>query len=152
MNMDGASKVFKRMREANIISNEIIYGAAISCCRKAGEPERALLLLRKMIREDLSPNVATFNTVLVAQTEGRKADLQTGLLVYTLLVSEYSKARPNRQTYNLLIRVLAANQEPSSAEAFLCKMRSDGFTPDVDLYSSTVTAYEKMDNPSGHFD
>jgi pentatricopeptide repeat domain-containing protein 1 len=145
--MDGASKVFKRMREADIVPNEIIYGAAISCCRKAGEPERALLLLRKMIREELSPNVATFNTVIVAQTEGRKADLQKGLLVYKLLMSKYSKARPNRQTYNLLIRGLAANQEPSSAEAFLRKMRSDGFTPDVDLYSSTVTAYEKNGQP-----
>jgi pentatricopeptide repeat protein len=145
--MNGASKVFKRMREADIDPNEIIYGAAISCCRKAGEPERALLLLRKMIREDLSPNVVTFNTVLVAQIEGRKADVQKGLLVYKLLTSKYSKARPNRQTYNLLIRGLAANHEPASAEAFLRKMRSDGLIPDVDLYSSTVTAYEKNGQP-----
>lgn len=145
--MDGASKVFKRMRAADIAPNEIIYGAAISCCRKAGNPERALLLLRKMIREGLSPNVATFNTVIVAQTEGRKADLQKGLLIYKLMKSKYSKAHPSRQTYNLLIRSLAANQEPIGAEAFLRKMRLDGFIPDVDLYTATVTAYEKNGQP-----
>jgi len=145
--MDGASKVFKRMKAAGIVPNEIIYGAAISCCRKAGDPERALLLLRKLLREELSPNVATFNTVIVAQTEGRKADLQRALSVYKLMKSRYSKARPNRQTYNLLIRGLAANQEPTGAEAFLRKMRAEGFVPDVDLYTATVTAYERNGQP-----
>jgi pentatricopeptide repeat protein len=100
-----------------------------------------------MIREDLSPNVATFNTVIVAQTEGRKANLQKGLLVYKLMKSKYSKARPNRQTYNLLIRSLASNHEPTGAEAFLRNMRLDGFIPDVDLYTATVTAYEKNGQP-----
>ena len=145
--MDAASKVFKRMKEAGIVANEIIYGAAISCCRKAGDPERALLLLRKLLREELSPNVATFNTVIVAQTEGRKADLRNALLVYKLMKSKYSNARPNRQTYNILIRGLAANQEPTGAEAFLRKMRADGFVPDVDLYTATVTAYERNGQP-----
>jgi len=146
-NLDGASKVFKYMRSQEMEPNEIIYGAAISCCRKAGDPERALLLLRKMIRQELSPNVATFNTVLVAQTEGRKADLQRGMLVFKLMRSKYSKARPNRQTYNILIRGLAANQEPVGAETMLRKMQADGYTPDVDLYTATVTAYEKTRQP-----
>lgn len=147
-NLDGASKVFKRMRNAGIEANEIIYGAAISCCRKAGDPERALLLLRKMIREELSPNVATFNTVLIAQTEGRKADLQRGLLVFKLMRSkQYSSAFPNRQTYNILIKGLATNQEPVRAEAMIRKMQFDGYTPDVDLYTATVAAYEKTGQP-----
>lgn len=147
-NLDAASKVFKHLRDAGMQANEIIYGAAISCCRKSGDPERALLLLRKMIREELPVNVATFNTVLVAQTEGRKADLQKGLLVFKLMKSkQYSSARPNRQTYNILIRGLAANQEPIGAEAMIRKMKADGFTPDVDLYTATVTAYEKIRQP-----
>ena len=144
-NLDGASKVFKHLRDSQVTPNEIIYGAAISCCRKAGDPERALLLLRKMMREELSPNVATFNTVIVAQTEGR--ELQKAILVYRLMKSKYSKARPNRQTYNLLIRAFAMYQEPVTAEALLREMQANGFVPDVDLYTATVTAYEKTRQP-----
>jgi pentatricopeptide repeat domain-containing protein 1 len=57
--------------QEHIHANEIIYGAAISCCRKAREPERALLLLRKMMSEKLEPNTVTFNTVIAALSEGR---------------------------------------------------------------------------------
>ena len=150
-NIDFASKVFKRMKESEIVPNEIIYGAAISCCRKARDGERALLLLRKMLREQLAPNVATFNTVIVALTaDGRnKADMEKAMLVFKLMKSKYAphKARPNRQTYNLLIRAFAANQMPQYAEAFLVKMRDDGFVPDVDLYTATVTSYERTSQP-----
>ena len=55
--------------DAIIQPNEIIYGAAISCCRKAKHAERAFLLLRKMIAEGLRPNTATFNTVILAFIE-----------------------------------------------------------------------------------
>lgn len=40
-NVEAASKVFRMVKEkndgVNIRTNEIIYGAAISCCRKAGD-------------------------------------------------------------------------------------------------------------------
>ena len=36
-NLDLAAKVLQLMKEYNISPNEIIYGAAISCCRKTGE-------------------------------------------------------------------------------------------------------------------
>jgi pentatricopeptide repeat domain-containing protein 1 len=63
--------------QEHIHANEIIYGAAISCCRKAREPERALLLLRKMMSEKLEPNTATFNTVIAALFEGSSESLTT---------------------------------------------------------------------------
>jgi pentatricopeptide repeat domain-containing protein 1 len=148
--VESASKVFRKMKADDIASNEIIYGAAISCCRKAGESERALLLLRKMLQEGLSPNVATFNTVIVAQTEGRsKMDMERAVLVFKLMKSKYAdeNARPNRQTYSLLIRFFAANKQPQTAESFIQKMREDGFVPDVDLFTATVAGYERMGQP-----
>ncbi len=48
---DGGSEDQEHLR-----TNEIIYGAPISRCRTAREPERALLLLWKMISEKLEPN------------------------------------------------------------------------------------------------
>lgn len=148
-NVDAASKVFQLMRDDGIEPNEIIYGAAISCCRKAGQAERAMLLLQKMIRQKLQPNVVVFNTVLVAQAEGRtEHDIQRAILVYKILNSKhYTAASPNRQTYNILIRTFASNRKPREAEVFLRQMQRDGLAPDVDLYTATVSAYERTGQP-----
>jgi len=145
--IDGVSKVFSMMREANIAPNEIIFGAAISTCRKSGDPERAMLLLRKMLRDGLEPNVATMNTVIIAQLEGRKqSDMNRAILAFKLMRAS-SKAQPNRQTYHLLIRGLADRLQPEGAEALLRVMQQAGFTPDVDLYTTTVAAYERTRQP-----
>jgi pentatricopeptide repeat protein len=143
-----ASKVFKSLREDGLEPNEIIYGAAISCCRKAGERERALLLLKKMIRDEKKPNVAVFNTVLMAQTDGSPSeqDLENALLTYKIL-RQYKHATPNRQTYNIIIRSLAAQRQPRQAEKLLNDMQEDGLVPDVDLFTATVSAYERMGQP-----
>lgn len=145
-----ASKVFRMLKEDNIVPNEIIYGAAISCCRKSKESERALLLLRKMMKEELSPNVATLNTVLMAQAEARsKGDLERAVTVYKIMKSRFVEdtGRPNRRTYNILIKFFASCMQPFMAEAFLRKMREDGFKPDVDLFTATVAAYERTGQP-----
>ena len=148
--VESASKAFRLMKEDEIAANEIIYGAAISCCRKAKEPKRALLLLRKMITEELSPNAATLNTVMLAQTDaGKPSDSEKVERVYKLMQSEFvdERGRPNRYTYNILINYYNEIEQPAAAEAFLDKMRKDGFKPDVDLFTSTVTAYERLHQP-----
>jgi pentatricopeptide repeat protein len=56
-------------------------------------------------------------------------------------------SKPNRQTYGILVRAFCSNQQPQAAEAFIRRMRENGITPDVDLYTLTVTAYEKARQP-----
>ena len=148
--VDSASMVFRKLKEDGFAPNEIVYGAAISCCRKAKQPERALLLLRKMMKEDLSPNVATFNTVMMAQAEGKsRSDIERAIVIYKLMKSKFAAedGRPNRQTYNIIINFFAGMMQPVTAEAFLDKMRDDGFKPDVDLFTATVASYERTGQP-----
>ena len=104
-----------------------------------------------MIRESLKPNVAVFNTVLMAQAEAKlspEESIDRAMTVYKILKStEYAAASPNRQTYNILVRTMAAKGDPKQADLFLRQMRSDGFVPDVDLYTATVSAYERKGKP-----
>jgi pentatricopeptide repeat protein len=154
-NVQAASRVFQLLKEDHVPANEIIYGAAISCVRKAGESERAFLLLRKMIRDGLQPNVATFNTVLTAQTEAKPNQcapaMDRALQVYRMMRQSASSSgydtAPTRQTYNILIRALAQAQQPHQADSLLRQMRVEGLVPDVDLFTTTVTAYEKAGQP-----
>lgn len=147
--------------QEHLRANEIIYGAAISCCRKAHEPERALLLLQKMMSEKLEPNTVTFNTVIAALSEGRLSDSiatsndallrekALALAVYRVMKSKNAPTgvSPNRKMHNILIRSLANNLHPGIAESLLIDMRNDGFVPDVDLYTMTVRSYERCGNP-----
>ena len=163
--IEAASRVFrmvkeegKKNEEANkrngsqepaIQVNEIIYGAAISCCRKAQQPDRALFLLRKMMDEKLAPNTATFNTVIAALAEGQGLEWQKALAVYRVMKSKHSPlgVMANRKTYNILIRCLSSNLQPGYAESLLIDMHKSGFVPDVDLYTMTVRSYERCGNP-----
>jgi len=157
---DGVSSSGKTTgsQEQIIQVNEIIYGAAISCCRKAQQPERALFLLRKMIDEKLAPNTATFNTVIAALAESKgfldpkndaSSTWEKALAVYRVMKSKHAPqgVTPNRKTYNILIRCLSSNLQPGYAESLLLDMRKDGFVPDVDLYTMTVRSYERCGNP-----
>ena len=148
--IEGTNTVFRSMRDLEMEPNEIIYGAAISCCRKAGHAERACRLLRKMIKEGLQPNSATFNTAIMAQVEDYPIakSLDRAILIYRIMACNSEKgARPNRQTYNLLIRALALAPRPTEAHSLLRKMKFAGYVPDVDLYAATVASYERNGQP-----
>jgi len=174
--IEAASKVFSKMKQFGVEPNEYVYGAAISCCRKSYDPERAFLLLRKMmsIGGDLYPNTATFNTVLLALTNKRQnrqpsmssdyslnyENLERALKIYKKMksppklessdsaLSNFSeRSGPNRRTYSILIEATAAEQFGESAEEILKDMEEAGFTPDVELYTSIVRAYEQSGKP-----
>lgn len=146
---DGVNTVFRLLdADPDVMEpNEVVYGAAISACRKSGDHERVYSLFPEMIvRRKLSANVATFNTVLMSQTEAQAWDR-----VYTIFrtMHECSTVQPDRQTYHILIRALNSKgrRKPEEAEAFLRQMIRDGFHPDVDLYTATIAAYERAGQP-----
>lgn len=110
-----------------------------------------------MISDNLAPNTATFNTVIAALSESRMQSLSSdnslliekALSVFKVMRSKHAPpgVRPNRLTYNILIKNLANSLQPGYAESLLDAMRQDGLVPEVDLYTLTVRAYEKVGNP-----
>ena len=98
-----------------------------------------------MLKDDLRPNVATFNTILIALTEG--GQLIRALKVMKMMKENSSYVNPNRTTYSIIINALVANKRPEDAETILDIMYRRGLKPDVDLFTATVTAYEKNNQP-----
>lgn len=98
-----------------------------------------------MLKDNLNPNVATFNTLLIALTEG--GQLLRALKVMKLMKENSSYVSPNRNTYSIIINALAVNKRPGDAETVLDIMYRRGLKPDVDLFTATVAAYEKNNQP-----
>merc|ERR1711976_668579 len=98
-----------------------------------------------MIENNLSPNVATYNTVLKALAEAKNLD-KIGA-VYNLLTSNHSKAQPNRRTYNIIVKTMALYGEPARAEHYLRLMKENDMKPDVELLTAVVTSYERAKEP-----
>jgi len=163
-NVTAMNDVFDYMKVYGIEPNEIVYGAAISCSRKAKQSDKALELLNAMISSKLYPNIVTFNTVFLSLLESNNKKqsqkqpkgylLNKALELYkTYLVQDKndkskSKLKPNIQTYQMLIYALSNAQRPKEAESILRDMIAT-FTekPDVILYTSIITAYEKINQP-----
>lgn len=117
-----------------------------------------------MISSKLYPNIVTFNTVFLSLLESNNKKqsqkqpkgylLNKALELYkTYLVQDKndkskSKLKPNIQTYQMLIYALSNAQRPKEAESILRDMIAT-FTekPDVILYTSIITAYEKINQP-----
>ena len=98
-----------------------------------------------MIREGLFPNVATFNTVMRALIE--EGEVLKALKLVEVMQTNNKVVNPNRVTYSIVISALVANKRPQEAEILLSAMVSKGIKPDVELYTATITAYEKLNRP-----
>jgi len=142
---DSLTKVFDIMEKVGIKPNEIVYGAGISCYRKAGEGKNAFLLLRKMVKEGLSPNIVTYNTVILALIKA--CHIRQVVRVFEYMDCPKCNVDPNAQTFNSVIYFLALQRMPKEADAFIQRMRVRGLTPQIELFTITVTAFEKAGMP-----
>jgi pentatricopeptide repeat protein len=173
-NMNYMHELFHLMdRVYNVPPNAVVYGAAISCCRKSGQAKAAYHLYQRMQDEQLDVSTATLNTVLAAMVGGNnnnnnnnamivKGDLDRALeMVAQRNRNSMSDGKdnnkgsttaanepPNRQTYGIVIRAMAAARRPRDAEFLLKEMRQlHNMMPDVDLYTATVASYERSGQP-----
>jgi pentatricopeptide repeat protein len=149
--------------------NHVVYGAAMSCCRKSGNAKATYQLYQHMLQQqdddnddddELEISMTTLNTVLAAMVGNHnnhativKGDLDQALEMViaprntttsTLsLFSEKETTTPNWQTYGILIRAMASHGCPQDAEQLLQDMNQTmKLVPDVDLYTAMVASYK----------
>ena len=164
-NVAAVKKVFSFMAEQHpdLRPNEIIYGAALSCCRKARQPTTAYSLFQKMLKEQIKPNVATCNTVIAtliehvsshgsSSSDDRAKSLERAALIFKAMEASprYTSEKPNNLSYSLLIRGNAEMSKAEEAERLLrrLKERQESHQPlRVELYTAVVTAYERSKRP-----
>lgn len=107
--------------------------------------QRSYSLLKEMLKNDLNPNAVLFNTVIRALVAG--GDTVTALNVLKTMERSPRIVNPNRSTYQIIITALIASNRPVEAETMLSVMVVKGMKPEVELYTLTVRAYEKLKKP-----
>jgi len=160
-----AEALLMRMNDANVKPNQITYVAVIDAWAKSkevGSAERAHDILRHQLRlcekgrAELRPSIASFTAVVDAYATEGLAEKAEELLNEMEQLSESNPAfrhiRPNRITYNAVIKALARKREPDSAARaelilkhmmMLHKSGRRDVSPDNVSFSSCIDAYAK---------
>jgi len=80
--------------------NEMLYGATITACQRAGMGNECLRLLATMVGEGVNPNLSVYNIVLGALCSGGGKQLDKAVQLLALMASGKTKSPlPDIQSY-----------------------------------------------------
>jgi pentatricopeptide repeat protein len=108
-----AQALLREMRECGMKPAVYAYSAAIQAAKKS---DQVISLLQEMLREDVAPNLVTFNLALDRVT------WQHGLVLFDEMAA--FGIVPNEKSYNSLARSLAMGKQDRKAVLLIKTMRS----------------------------
>lgn len=120
--------------------DSIFFNAVINAFSEAGKVDEALKILQQMKRSGHRLTTSTFNTLIKGYGIAHKPEESQKLVNIMLFEKE---ARPNRKTYNILIKAWCDHQNLSEAWNVVYKMSASGIEPDVVTYNTLARAYAK---------
>ncbi|CAM9656635.1 unnamed protein product, partial [Ectocarpus sp. 12 AP-2014] len=130
------------LRRSDTLRNNYFYGRVIMACRRAGQWQKALEVLREMPRVGLTPDIFCYDTVISVaclSSVGAQWKIARGLLreqaetgVPCSLIS-----------YNLVLSACKKAGRPRQAVSLLHAMRRDGCSPDLISYNTAISACVK---------
>ncbi|KAK6938225.1 Pentatricopeptide repeat [Dillenia turbinata] len=129
----GALSLFKRMREENLMPNEITVLGALSACSQLGAVKEGERVHRYIIEEKLDSNVIVCNAVI-------DMFAKCGFVDKAYMVFEKMSCERSVVTWNTLIMALAMNGNGVEALALFEKMKKCGVDGDGVTYLSLICA------------
>ncbi|CAM9961824.1 unnamed protein product, partial [Ectocarpus sp. 8 AP-2014] len=130
------------LRRSETLRNNFYYGRVIMACRRAGQWQKALEVLREMSRVGLTPDIFCYDTVISVaclSSVGAQWKIARGLLrqqaktgVPCSLIS-----------YNLVLSACKKAGRPRQAVSLLRAMRRHGCSPDLISYNTAISACVK---------
>lgn len=140
--IDEAFAIYHEMMqpEKKITPNCECYTTLISLCGQAGQMERAFKVHDQMVSSGISPNIVTFNALLVAcrRVNGKNsADIALEVLN---LMRETPGCTPDVITYSTLIDTLGRDCRFVEMRSLLEEMVNHGLRPNLITFTSMIAA------------
>jgi pentatricopeptide repeat protein len=163
-----AQKVFNDMvalykaGDKDLQPTKIHYTTLLDAWAKAGQPEMAENILRKLEREALKPHIFCYNAVMNGWAKSRSPDAaQRAQALFDEAVQIYEAGdrndmKPDVRTYSTLISAWGrSNSKDKAAKAQTVfndlmdryRLGDKDLQPDVFLYSALIDAWVKAGNP-----
>lgn len=120
--------------------DSVFFNAIINAFSEAEKIDEAIKIFWKMKQSGCKPTTSTFNTLIKGYGIIGKPE-ESNLLLD--MMSQEENARPNQQTYNILIKAWCEKQNLIEAWNVYHKMCESGIQPDVVTYNTIARAYTK---------
>lgn len=131
-------EILDRMREDGVTCGSVdIYNACIWGCARGGRVREAVGFYDRMIREDIRPDLETFNGLLFCYARAGEVERAFALLED---MWEEAGVRPSVASHNWVVKACAKAGQPERAFAVAKKMRRQGMPLTVVTRNNLVEA------------
>lgn len=137
---DTALQVYTCMEERNVMANHACFCTLIDLCAREGRMERAGALFRAMYAAGLSPDLATYQTIVKGHCV--HGELEQAVQLFTLMRTRGVK--PDAALFNALLDGCARRDMTFMAENVLNDMDEFGVAPSNATLCILVKLYGKV--------
>jgi len=145
---DKCSDLLRQMEKSGVHPNVYTYNSLMKVCVRIGNHSKALKIFDFMKRQRLTPDVATFGTLIDCHVKhSSRQDPQLYLQTCFCLLDEMKlySLRPNCEIFSSLIVACANVADVSCAERLLEFMKKRGIRPNRVVYTSLMKVYLTAD-------
>lgn len=126
-------------RDAHTIADVHVFNAAVSAAAASGKWQEALVIMAKMRREGIRPDLSTYNSAIIAC---RNAAGQSEQVVALLTELQTEGIAPSLRTYSAAMSACRKDGQWKKALMIFGEMRArKDICPDVEVYVEAITAY-----------
>jgi hypothetical protein len=122
-----ALALYAEMRLAGAAPDAVTYGTLLELCAEARQGRAAAQLLARARAEGVPTNVVMLTSALKALARG--GDVDGAVAEFRAMVWGPARAKPNRETFRVLVRELREAGAPGAALAAYESMRRAGHAP-----------------------
>lgn len=139
-----ARRLLKTMRDTGCHPNVITYNAVLGICDRHSLAEEALQLYQEMLQDSLSPDHASYSSLISASAKGGNPMEGVGFL--HAMQQSARKTSPSLHTYNALMDSCVRGQLATKVVELFGSMQLHQLTPDASSYTSVIGAYAQSRN------
>jgi pentatricopeptide repeat protein len=151
---DILNEMVERFRNGNrtVLPDVISYNSCIQACANVGDASRAEVLLTRMKKFGVSPNLRTYNNIFLLYAQLGTVSAAQKAEQLLLELKKMSKTNPSLTpdvySYNLIFKAMCNSGDPQMYEQILPTYQAmrqvDGIQPDLVMYTFLIAQLSKL--------